>query len=141
MGRLTMKNSDGTYSQPTHTTFEKMFYKLAEFEDFMEEMGFKSLNDLKKVLGKQFEIKQEPRHLGRKINDVYFTNEQIYILNQFSEFNTSYLNKYKVLWNRWNELNQWAIKERGYSSIHQEERYQAFDEFLDKMQELESKHE
>lgn len=43
MERLTIKNSDGSYSQPTHTTFEKMFYKLAEFEDFLEEQCFESL--------------------------------------------------------------------------------------------------
>lgn len=47
MERLTIKNSDGTYSQPTHTTFEKMFYKLAEFEDFLEQEDFTGLEDLK----------------------------------------------------------------------------------------------
>ena len=46
MNRLTIKNSDGSYSQPTHTTFEKMFYKLAEFEDFMEQYKIQNLNQL-----------------------------------------------------------------------------------------------
>lgn len=50
MERLTIKNSDGTYSQPTHTTFEKMFYKLAEFEDFMEIFGFEDLEDLERYI-------------------------------------------------------------------------------------------
>ena len=50
MNRLTIKNSDGSYSQPTHTTFEKMFYKLAEFEDFMEENGFEDLEDLERYI-------------------------------------------------------------------------------------------
>ena len=50
MERLTMKNSDGTYSQPTHTTFEKMFYKLAEFEDFMEENEWDSIEEMKSAL-------------------------------------------------------------------------------------------
>ena len=50
MERLTIKNSDGSYSQPTHTTFEKMFYKLAEFEDFLEEQGIESLRDLKRIV-------------------------------------------------------------------------------------------
>ena len=36
MKRLTIKNSDGTYSQPTDLTFEKVFYKLAELEDKIE---------------------------------------------------------------------------------------------------------
>ena len=35
--RLTIKNSDGTYSQPTGLTFEKTFYKLAELEDKIEQ--------------------------------------------------------------------------------------------------------
>lgn len=38
MDRLTLRNSDGTYSQPTSLTFEKLFYKLAEYED-LEEQG------------------------------------------------------------------------------------------------------
>ena len=50
MDRLTIKNSDGTYSQPTHTTFEKMFYRVAELEDFLEEQGIKSLEDLKRIV-------------------------------------------------------------------------------------------
>lgn len=33
MNRLTMRNSDGTVSQPTDTTVESVFYKLAEYED------------------------------------------------------------------------------------------------------------
>lgn len=41
-----MRNSDGSYSQPTHTTFEAMFYRLAEFEDFMEEVGAESLYEI-----------------------------------------------------------------------------------------------
>lgn len=51
MERLTMKNSDGTYSQPTHLTFEKMFYKLAEFEDFMENLGLEDLEELEHIIG------------------------------------------------------------------------------------------
>ncbi|MBQ7818552.1 MAG: hypothetical protein IJ341_02525 [Bacteroidales bacterium] len=31
--RLTIRNSDGTVSQPTATTVEDVFYKLAEYED------------------------------------------------------------------------------------------------------------
>lgn len=50
MERITIKNSDGSYSQPTHTTFEKMFYKLAEFEDFLEENKLDNIRALKKML-------------------------------------------------------------------------------------------
>lgn len=54
MSRLTIKNSDGTYSQPTHTTFEKMFYKLAQVEDLMEELGCDSVEQLKWCFDNQF---------------------------------------------------------------------------------------
>lgn len=33
MKRLTIRNSDGFVSQPTSTTIEDVFYKLAEYED------------------------------------------------------------------------------------------------------------
>lgn len=33
MKRLTIRNSDGTVSQPTGITVEAVFYKLAEYED------------------------------------------------------------------------------------------------------------
>ena len=33
MNRLTIRNSDGTVSQPTHSTFEKVFNRLSEYED------------------------------------------------------------------------------------------------------------
>ena len=33
MERLTIRNSDGSVSQPTHSTFEKVFNRLAEYED------------------------------------------------------------------------------------------------------------
>lgn len=35
--RLTIRNSDGSVSQPTHSTFEKVFNRLAEIEDKMEQ--------------------------------------------------------------------------------------------------------
>lgn len=38
MKRLTIRNSDGSISQPTHSTFEKVFNRLAEYED-LEEQG------------------------------------------------------------------------------------------------------
>ena len=33
MERLTIRNSDGTVSQPTSTTIEAAFYRLADYED------------------------------------------------------------------------------------------------------------
>ena len=48
--RLTIKNSDGTYSQPIDTTFEKVFNKLAQLEDIMDKYGFKSVGELDETL-------------------------------------------------------------------------------------------
>ena len=49
MARLTIKNSDGTYSQPTDTTFEKVFNKLAQFEDILEKYDLK-VEELDKLI-------------------------------------------------------------------------------------------
>lgn len=45
--RLTIRNSDGTVSQPTKTTFEKALYRLAEYED----LGY-TPEELKQILSK-----------------------------------------------------------------------------------------
>ena len=44
--RLTIKNSDNTYSQPTDTTFEMVFNKLGELEDILEKYGIESVEEL-----------------------------------------------------------------------------------------------
>lgn len=46
MKRLTMRNADGSVSQPTATTVEEVFYRLAEYED----LG-KTPEELKQLLG------------------------------------------------------------------------------------------
>ena len=48
--RLTIKNSDGTYSQPTDTTFEKVFNKLAQLEDILEDYDIDSVEELDEML-------------------------------------------------------------------------------------------
>lgn len=90
MERLTIKNSDGTYSQPTHTTFEKMFYKLAEFEDFMEENGFKNLEELDSYIQKIHCHYDEIRNKGTCGFCKYLYNEE----NQ-------------ALKDRWEKLRDW----------------------------------
>ena len=50
MKRLTIKNSDGTYSQAIDTTFEEIFNKCAGFEDFMEKYRFKNLHELEYIV-------------------------------------------------------------------------------------------
>lgn len=110
MERLTIKNSDGTYSQPTHTTFEKMFYKLAKFEDFMEELGFEDLEDLERYISQSIKA-------GLIINKKRQENQE--------------------LKDRWQKLKEFIVKEQGYASMYQEERIEALDDVKDKMQELE----
>ena len=48
--RLTIKNSDNTYSQPTDTTFEMVFNKLGELEDILEKYNIDSVEELEELL-------------------------------------------------------------------------------------------
>lgn len=50
MERLTIKNSDGSYSQPTDTKFHEIFNKLGELEDVLEEFELTSAEDLRNYL-------------------------------------------------------------------------------------------
>lgn len=47
MERLTIKNSDGSHSQPTDTTFYEIFNKLGELEDVLESWHIENLEELK----------------------------------------------------------------------------------------------
>ena len=50
MKRLTIRNSDGFVSQPTNSTFEKVFNRLAEYEDTgLEPVEIKNLLEEKKI--------------------------------------------------------------------------------------------
>lgn len=67
--RLTIKNSDGTYSQPIDTTFEKVFNKLAELEDIMEKYDLK-IEELDKLIdGMQASIKVLTKRVNRYKTD------------------------------------------------------------------------
>ena len=48
--RLTIKNSDGSYSQPMDTNFDEVFNKLGELEDVLEEFELTSAEDLRNHL-------------------------------------------------------------------------------------------
>lgn len=118
MQRLTIKNSDGTYSQPTHTTFEKMFYRLAEFEDFMEEFGCINLKELECLFG-------------------YYENNNYINKIEFVTYQDAY-KKYKneslILKNNWQELKKYIEK---YADNFDEGIASVCDLILMKMQELE----
>lgn len=81
--------------------------RLGAFEDFMEEQDFESLEHL------AFTIEEQ-----NKIIEAYEQENQ-------------------ALKDRWQKLKEWVVKEQGYASMHQEERFQTLDEIKDKMQELE----
>ena len=66
MERLTIKNSDGSYSQPTDTTFYEIFNKLGELEDVLEKWN---IEDLDKFLEEQIAKKRE-------LNDILWKMEQ-----------------------------------------------------------------
>lgn len=95
MERLTIKNSDDTYSQPTHTTFEKMFYKLAEFEDFMEENGFEDLEDLKNKINSWVD-EDKAKKLAEETIKNYLKS-----INFQKQIND--LTMYKVMWQNFKE--------------------------------------
>lgn len=51
--RLTIRNSDGSVSQPTHSTFEKVFNRLAELEDKIERGTLKEIPENAVVLTRE----------------------------------------------------------------------------------------
>ena len=89
----------------------KAIDRLAEFEDFMEEIGFESLELLRATL----KMKTQS-------------------IKGFEKLKT----KNQAFKNRWQKLKEWVVKEQGYASMHQEERMQTLNEMQDKMQELEN---
>lgn len=128
--RLTHKKEDWYWKDeefwlsaenPSLEKADEIYYKLAEFEDFMEEQGVESLRELKKALGRQFEIREAPFRYGQEINGVFFSNEQIMVLNQFAEFNKNWLEKYKnseqenqALKARWEKLKEFIEEHLQY---------------------------
>ena len=88
MERLTIKNSDGTHSQVTETKFIQFFDKVAEFEDFMEQEEFTSIEDLKAYIKLQSkgssDLIQENKALKyrwQKLKEFVITNRNSMFLN------------------------------------------------------------
>lgn len=69
------------------TYIEKLQNKLGKFEDFMEEMGFESLEDLKKYINLSFELSLIPSKKRQEI---------------------------KALKDRWEKLKEWAKEEQDW---------------------------
>ena len=89
MERLTMRNSDGSYSQPTHTTFEAMFYRLAEFEDFMEEVGAESLDEIETCIVDLNKENQTLKGNWAKLRE-FVGHERICVADGFQEVYDAY---------------------------------------------------
>lgn len=73
----------------------------------------------------KFQFTSSPRHLGREINGVYFTNEQCHILNQYNTFNTSYMHKFQEatkknqeLLEKINNLKEYVRKDANYKTFN-----------------------
>ena len=137
MERLTIKNSDGTHSQVTETKFIQFFDKVAEFEDFIEEQGFKNLEDFKKALEiklpdervKQIALEEMRKEIKNHIAQILKKEvPELYRYKDNWQKLKEWLNqKYNEDWNKYIEDKDWS--------------YRYFCEFnnkvLDKMQELE----
>ena len=82
MERLTIKNNDGSYSQPTKTTFEKLFYKVAEFEDFLEEHDCETLDEYTKQVRKEVCDKIRKEFFRNCIGAGETEEEQIYYITR-----------------------------------------------------------
>ena len=119
-----MRNSDGSYSQPTHTTFEAMFYKLAEFEDFMEANKFENIKELQNALNGKFEG---------------FFDEKHKIWIKTVEDSTKCKKENQTLKGNWAKLKEFMKSEHdwGLENDYQDCSY-GIRLVLDKMQELES---
>lgn len=122
MERLTMRNSDGSYSQPTHTTFEAMFYRLAEFEDFMEANKFENIKELQNAINGKFEG---------------FFDEKHKIWIKTVEDSTKCKKENQTLKGNWAKLREFVGHERICVDDGFQEVYDAYGCVLDKMQELE----
>lgn len=81
MERLTIKNSDGSYSQPTHATFEKLFYKVADLEDIMEKCNIESMKELEDRLKRAIEFSTPHIERFAVVQYVYRNNKPYKIVN------------------------------------------------------------
>lgn len=66
MKRLTIRNSDGSVSQPTHSTFEKVFNRLADYED----IGLEPQEIMAAIQIKHGHVYQYPTVFGKDFEDV-----------------------------------------------------------------------
>ena len=127
-----------------HENFDKAVDKLAEFEDFMEEQGFESLEGLKIKLGKSFYVYKDEVKQGKVFNGVFFSYEQLMVMDAWNEFNNDYFKKYLDKQRETQALKDTREKLKQWFNTHYELNLKAKDKdadilkyILDKMEELE----
>lgn len=97
---------------------------VSKVEDFMEEQDFESLEDLKNTV----EECKKVQSLCSGLNSIP-VGKQILIINELINL--------CICEGNWKRMKEWIVKEQGYVSMHQEERFQTLDEIKDKMEQLE----
>lgn len=131
MGRLTKKISKAVqdkYSLGSYLHYDfanvddtnKLLNKLGKFEDFMEEQGFESLEDLRKYIEKSFKVVKVLSDKNIQINNLQYRWQK---LKEFVE--TS------------NEVLLYSIEDKPSKLGNKKYNYFERKQLLDKMQELE----
>ena len=96
--RLTIKNSDNTYSQPTDTTFEMVFNKLGELEDIMEKYGIESVEELDDLIAN---YRTSPILTEEMIKEIAVNEQRKVIQSMIKEITEKECNQL------YTELNTW----------------------------------
>lgn len=109
-GWVGVHNLDNTVS-PTSVAI----HKLAEFEDFMEEQGFESLENLK----------------------AFFKHNLVYNFKELLKEKFEIEDENQALKDRWNKLKEYVKKQVSYISFYEDKVIEALCDIEDKMQELE----
>lgn len=135
-----------TPAQKQRTEFVEDYYllytrnkkKLAEFEDFMEEQGFESLEDLENVIGYNY-FADGCDEQGNEIHEQrWITYKEVFkeTMNEKKRIKT----KNRILEERWQKLREWLSDRRSENgSKYFDNEMIEDDNILDKMKELEIK--
>lgn len=75
--RLTIRNSDGSVSQPTHSTFYRVFNRLAELEDKIENGMLIELKDRKPLMWGKDGDTVHCQHCGEDLMGVFYGETEI----------------------------------------------------------------
>lgn len=105
MTRLTIRNSDGSVSQPTHSTFEKVFNRLAEYED----LG-KTPDELREILKL---VEQKKKHHVQIAVDNYDILHNDAVKRKYPKLYDAVHRHDKISTSSWYELTDEEFEEFG----------------------------